>query len=245
MASKSSKYILAAGCSFTDEKFKSMFHPEMDVSFDKWPTILGDNLELLVKNVGACGIDNTQIYHRAVADIIENHDKIELVVIGWTGHKRFVTYDKQNHNPEVYVRKTDKFYNDQSFKGAAMNYYHWLENNDYMGSTPFEVLFSRMYLIQKLCDDFGIKHIQASLCGGFSREPDLSKTFNRVIDSPSFEKVNPSNIIGWPFLNTLGGFEFNMISRVNVLSKEDRHPNAKGHEEIAKLYYEKYKEIYL
>lgn len=246
MASKSSKYILAAGCSFTAENFKSAFHPEMDVSYDKWPTILGDKLDLMVKNLGECGIDNTQIYHRAVADIIENHDRIELVVIGWSQHTRFMVYDTHGHHPSLHLKNLDKqkvVKND--FVESSMDYYKFIEDKNYLDVAPFEVLFSRIYLLQKLCDSFGIKHVQGSLCGQFNSYKFSDLIFANIISSKSFTKVNKKHIIGWPFLIDMGGFEYDHIDKVNHVSDIDKHPNEKGHKEIAELYYKKYKEIYL
>lgn len=245
--SKSSKYILAAGCSFTDENYKTPWHPEMDVSYDKWPAILGDKLGLLVKNVGLSGIDNTQIYHRAVADIIENHDKIELVVIGWTKHTRFMVYDTHDHHPSLYIKKLDKNkITSAGFTESAMDYYQWIEDNAYLDEIPFEVLFSRIYLLQKLCDSFGIKHVQASLCSQFDdKKVTPHNTLLNILRCKSFSKVNKKNIIGWPFATLLGGSAYDQHYTLNRISEQDRHPNKEGHKEIAELYYNKYNQIYL
>jgi len=245
--SKSSKYILAGGCSFTNENFKSPWHPEMDFSYDKWPTILGDELNLLVKNLGANGLDNTQIYHRVATDIIENHDKIELVVIGWSQHTRFMVYDNHDHHPSLYIKHLDKHKETASnFTKSAIEYYRWIEDNNYLNEITIEVLFNRIYLIQKLCDNFGIKHLQASLCGQFNDRTIMNADSHMdIINAKSFSKVRRKNMIGWPFSKLLGGFEYDHTDKVHWVSDIDKHPNKKGHEEIAKLYYDKYKKIYL
>ena len=38
------KTLLAVGCSLTDKNFTSMFHPELDCSWPKWPEVVGKKL---------------------------------------------------------------------------------------------------------------------------------------------------------------------------------------------------------
>ena len=56
--------LLAVGCSYTNEYFKSKAHPEMDCSFTKWPTILGSQLGFdNVVNLGRSGNTNDAIFN--------------------------------------------------------------------------------------------------------------------------------------------------------------------------------------
>ena len=50
--------------------------------------------------------------------------------------------------------------------------------------------------------------------------------------------IDDTNIIGWPFIKDLGGMTFWDINKDMTISKEDSHPNAKGHELIARYFYE-------
>ena len=117
-------------------------------------------------------------------------------------------------------------------------------------------------MIQKLCDSFGIKHIQATLCGSVNRvnykpledkigkeiQYDPSVMLNIMLNDQYFFDVNKENIIGWPFLEQAGGFEFNRTNMIPIdyrVGGNDMHPRREGHEFIAQYYIEKYKEIYL
>lgn len=56
-----------------------------------------------------------------------------------------------------------------------------------------------------------------------------------------------SNIIGWPLIEGIGGKTFDDIRSSEekyFISNLDRHPNAEGQILFAKLFIDKYKEIY-
>ena len=52
--------------------------------------------------------------------------------------------------------------------------------------------------------------------------------------------LDNQNIIGWPFLQSIGGFNFVEI----VDSLDNGHPTQTGHEHICDIIYKKYGEIY-
>ena len=272
--SKSSKYILSVGCSYTDPNFKSQYYPEFDTSYKKWPNLVGDYLNLSVKNLARSGVDNEYIFRKAVEDIILNHKNIELVVLGWTEWHRFNVYELHNHNPASYIRKhhLENGFCHSDWMNAAQDYYEWLFRD--IGKKPptartnivrvgLENLFNRIFLIQELCDTFNIKHIQMSLSGSVNRwyqwyapllgenfqwEPD-NETFQAIMHCESFLEVNGSHVVGWPFLKSLNGFEYNGSPGARdpetIVGPKDPHPNEEGHKKIAQYFIEKYKEIYL
>jgi len=272
--SKSSKYILACGCSFTDENFTSVVVPEYDTSYDKWPALLGDMLDLPVKNIARSGVGNDYIFMKLVADIVKNHENIDLVVVGWTDMQRFVVYDMHFHNPESGLAPNHDLYR-SGYHLAAEDYYMYLweehvnkshgNSNQHLWRLSAEALFSRMVALQRLCKSFNIKLLQSSLHGVFNRQKydhlnarrkdlniqfDATEGLTAVMSCPSFYEVNPKGVIGWPFIKALGGFEFGslkILTPEHLINKDvgEWHPNKKGHELIAEYYAREYKKIYL
>jgi len=270
--SKSSKYILAVGCSYTDENFKSVTYPDIDCSFDKWPAILGDHLDLVVKNLGLCGAGNDLIFTKALEEIIENHDLIEMVVVGWSEWHRFSTYDHHMHNPESSIIPKDKNLLTE-FNREAMSYYEWLWSRELTVHKKFlrkaiSSWLKRIVMLQKICDKFGIKHIQATLCGSMNRhnykkiedmigkpvDYEPQKMFGTLLNDPYFYEVNSNHIIGWPFMESMGGFEMNgrdnkgqwiIPFEDRICPPKDHHPGKKGHEIIADFFIKKHQEIYV
>ena len=91
--------LLAAGCSYTDENFTSVLHPEYDTSYKKWPEIVADKLGVMHKNLGACGAGNDYITKQLTMEILKNHKNITAVMVGWTEIHRFTIFDFYRCNP--------------------------------------------------------------------------------------------------------------------------------------------------
>ena len=85
------KTLLAVGCSFTNPKFQSREHPEMDCSWPKWPEVLGNKLRYNVVNLGHNGGSNDSILRSAQDYMIEN--KVDMVCALWTEPFRFNVHD--------------------------------------------------------------------------------------------------------------------------------------------------------
>jgi len=271
------KYILASGCSYTDDNFTSLLYPDYDTSYDKWPSILGEKLELPVKNIARSGVGNDYIFNKTVEDISQNHENIELVVIGWTEAWRWCVFDYEYHNPMSAIMKKHKKRGGagvQDYNVMSIPYYKHLFIDNLINSSPYkqsylhricaEDLFSKIITIQNLCKAFGIKIIMSTLCGCFNRSGmktllealdmnsenyyySVDSTAIALMESKNFYDVDKSTIIGWPFVDLLGGFEFNfgILTEQLRIGEGDGHPNKKGHELIADYYYEHYKKIYL
>jgi len=90
------KTLLALGCSFTDKKFKSAEHPEMDCSWPKWPEILGEKLGYNVVNLGISGNDNTSMQRQAQDYLIEH--KVDMICALWTQQHRVNIHDSISIN---------------------------------------------------------------------------------------------------------------------------------------------------
>ena len=90
------KTLLAVGCSLTDEKLESMFHPEMDCSWPKWPEIVGKKLGYNVVNLGESGNSNDAIF-KSAQDYIIDH-KVDMICALWTQGHRLNIHDMSNIN---------------------------------------------------------------------------------------------------------------------------------------------------
>lgn len=276
--SKSSKYILAAGCSFTDPNFKSKTHPDMDTSFPKWPEILGEYLDLKAINLGFSGTSNEYITNNVTQHILKNHKKIELVAIGWTEIQRFTIYNTLSFNPNTILfrpNEPQRFHNESARELYKYIYDEYLISHSYNISDPekwnmpthenlftwqVRMWFNQMFQIQEICKLYGIKFVMAPLCGSieiarYKQSLNMIEgVFNFTYEqwAMMYEKINelydldPKHYWGYPFLKALDGDI--MAQSINVreyrMSNEDVHPNAKGHEWIAREFYELYEKIY-
>jgi len=80
------KILIASGCSYTDNQFRSAAHPEMDTSWPKWPEIVAKELDMTCINLGRSGAGNEYIYSSLHDIILRVKDKsqIGLVIAGWS-----------------------------------------------------------------------------------------------------------------------------------------------------------------
>ena len=92
------KILIASGCSYTDNQFRSASHPEMDTSWPKWPEIVAKELDMKCINLGRSGAGNEYIYSSLHDIILRVKDKsqIGLVIAGWSQCFR---HDFQMGNP--------------------------------------------------------------------------------------------------------------------------------------------------
>ena len=78
--------------------------------------------------------------------------------------------------------------------------------------------------------------------------PFLMVFFNKVDAAVNFLKEIPkATFLGWPIIKSIGGKcvdDYLTKDEKYVISKEDRHPNAKGHELISEILYDKYNQNY-
>ena len=266
--------LYAFGCSFTDANFITRIHPEMDVSWPKWPEILGKKLGLETVNRGESGTGNDSIFHRAVSSIINHHEEKDTICILWTNAWRY---------------KIGEFYfnpRSASRRDYVKNYQHkieraWMEmiDDDRKGvreSTLYGFLYDYQNL-QTLCKQFDIRLVTWCGCSFlnlgrnskyFSKDiKELIVTWYDVINDDNYPRHGPhgisgyrdqkkfldeKDIIGWPWVQPLGGNSYSDVIRVGrptpprvhhshlaySISEKDNHPNAKGHELIAGTFWE-------
>lgn len=269
--SKSSKYILAAGCSFTDKDFVSVQHPELDTSWPKWPEILGEYLSLKVKNIGESGVGNDYITSKVIQNILKDRDNIELVVIGWSEVQRFSLLDIYRFNPMTSLHRPEYYEHEIARQKSAIPLYKYLFGEFLINKTfhdktnlfqeQITYWFKQMWQIQELCKAFGIKFIMSPLCGGFdlSKYQQVENSFDGRIEWTEVEwhiaygrieelyDLDREHYIGYPFMKSFYGFHLQREitdDHSRRISDKDSHPNESGHEEIARYYYEQYTKVY-
>jgi WD40 repeat protein len=266
--SKSSKYILAAGCSFTDPDFTSRPHPDMDTSFPKWPEILGEYLDLDVVNIARSGCGNDYISRKVITHILKNYEKIELVVIGWSEIQRFHIYNELSFNPNVYfldhTRKLP-FHSEHAKPLYAYLYKKYLIDHYYNPGHENIFIwqvkdwFDQMFQVQEICKKFNIKFIMSSLCGSVEMNKYMNTldvvggtfTFNSIQWALMFGNIeglydlDNRHYWGYPFIQAMNGKGMDQsIPKSHRISDSDMHPNELGHELIARNYYEQYAKVY-
>lgn len=266
--SKSSKYILADGCSFTDANFVSDVHVGMEINWPSWPEIFGEFCGLDVVNQGKCGKGNDIITNSLTKTILKDHKNIEMVVVGWSEIWRFAVYNHYKLNPMVALSWPDK--NHPELQESARNLFKYMHQKDlvdvhYTSEIPslfqlhMQSWIDNMFQIQELCKLLDIKYIMAPVCGTFnlSRYAPADKTLNGNIEfteaqwfimfahMESFFDLDAEHLIGHPYFKDVSGFKFPFIlPKKYQISEKDQHPNAEGHEWIARKFYEHYTKIY-
>lgn len=259
--------LVAGGCSFTDPKFRSVYHPEMDVSFAKWPELVGKQLGYKVINTGTSGAGNKLIADR-VMDAVLTNKNVKIVMVLWSGFDRFSVYNKINC-PFPVIRHI--FYEEpgahdnskqflQTFYKKAIDDWFSLEEN-------IRYNLRIIYQLQEFLKNKSIKYIFAQgtdpySMGGmfelydlqFFRNPIFNKR-NRfkivsMMDDMYFDLIDESHFYGWPGLEELGGTNFSKYIRQKDnyddyhLSRVDRHPNALGHQNLSEMFLKTYGDVY-
>ena len=185
----------------------------------KWPEILADKLNMECVNVGKGGRGN-EFIHDSIIDKLCKSKNIGLAICMWSGFDRLDFFDR---TIRVYPNfRSSEFH--QLYK--SIRYIHAFQNHCELNKIPF-------LQTQGVFPTMGIP----------------SKQF---LDSAQFDLIDGKKFIGWPIYREFGGKTMSdnldevdpEQTRLRV-SKEDLHPNDKGHEYIAGVIYDKYKKIYL
>ena len=255
------KILLVAGCSYSNEKFNSVHHPELDVSWPKWPELLAEKLDMELVNLSWSGAGQEYIYSNLIDKIqtIDN-SKIGLVVAAWS------TAPRRDYQIECLYTKKAKWTNDIYDSKGYMKY--WIDKS-----------LRYYYSFQMVCENLKLPYKQFQMIDLFKsylwqelirrrtndwpdevekqvpilnkasdltnvelywKENEEKKYLAQIHNSPYYEKFN-DNFIGWPTDPKLNGF--NVAGKVlnnttDRISKIDLHPNKQGQEKLANFIYE-------
>jgi hypothetical protein len=145
-------YLLAAGDSWTDYKFKSVIDPNVDCSFTKWPELLGVKMGIdKVVNVGKSGAANNYIFEKCYNSIVKNiKNPPKVVCLLLTRWDRVSVFD---YNLDVYNKLTIK--NMERLGKLPPNKLHW---HEMVTKTPgrfafIEDLWSNHLTIENIVDN--------------------------------------------------------------------------------------------
>ena len=139
--------LLAVGCSYTNEYFKSKAHPEMDCSFTKWPTILGSQLGFdNVVNLGRSGNTNDAIFKNTQDYIIDNN-KVDMICVLWTTVGRLNVHDIENVNWNATYNSKFQKTKDGAPTTILKHHPRGIEPKD-----PFTVKTMRIFNLEKFTD---------------------------------------------------------------------------------------------
>jgi len=258
--------VLVSGCSFTASceeaygawRFEKHNLPTEKVFFPKyteWPKLLQEKNNLKVKNISLSGAGNLAICKKAQDYIIENHNKIKLVIVALS----------------AWTRIEDMLYNTHGMES-------WQDKNniisDLSSNDPKIIWFNLrlIYELQMICKQFNIKCVFFQML----EIANLKKLLNnenakrdfclKLISNPYFELIDSDFMLGWPFVNHLNGYDIwnkylrenkdlqigyservilDSRSGKNHIAKKynDPHPNQKGHQFIYEKVVEHLNEI--
>ena len=242
------KKLIVSGDSNTDLSFRSVFHPEMDFSYKKWPQHLAEHLGMELVCLGKMGKGNQYIYHSLFDEIIKTpKDEIGLVVAGWSQAMRkdwqeddrwVSTQVEQDGDLLSWVNKSLRHF--ISFQILCEKYD--LPYIHFQMTDLFEAYLGGLQASDE--PDWGLPHFQPY--PGDKRK-DEEKILNRIFEY--YKHIN--NFVGWPGLRKpyadagFGGF--NVLEKLMgptfdaqmesgfQISEEDDHPNEAGHKAIADL----------
>lgn len=215
------KKLIVSGCSWCDTKFESVFHPELDCSWPKWPEMLAERLGMECINLGKGGSGSEYIYN-SLLETVPHTSNIGLVIAAWSKSER---RDWQKKN---------KTWNSERFDIKGTNEY-WIQRQ-----------IRYYYSFQILCEYLQLPYKQVQMLsptqygdGGVGDRKALVSFETSVI----IDLINEDNFIGWPIFKELGGFNIQnkIISKKDrrfEISNEDSHPNKKGQELIVDFMYE-------
>lgn len=182
-----------------------------------WPIILAKKLDMDCVNVGKGGKGNEFIYSSLI-DKLCTCKNIGLTICMWSNFDRLEYFDRT-------VRTYPNFRSGQ-FNNLykSIRYIHAFQNHCELNKIPF--LQTQGIFPTQECD-------------------------KEFLDSPQFDLIDRKKFIGWPMYSELGGsIMSNKLDEVDPdqtklrVSKEDLHPNNKGHEYIAEILYDAYKKVY-
>jgi len=222
------KKLIVSGCSYTDKNFTSIFHPELDTSWTKWPELLADKLEMECVNLGYCGSGNDYIYS-SLLDYIVNTPKEEigLVIAGWT---RAVRRSYTENNIRFNLR-WDTHGDMHYFILRSIRYYYSLQTICEKLNIPYK----QIHILDPYESALGEE--RRNKPRNYTSKPDAIKTF---MNNSYFNKIDDTHFIGWPVEPKLGGFSaWDKLEEKHFISELDRHPNAEGQQIIMETIYDR------
>ena len=256
------KILLVGGCSYSNDRFRSVHHPDLDVSWPKWPEIIGKLLDMEVINVSESGAGQEYIYSN-ILDKLQtiDHSRIGLVIAAWS------TAPRRDYQIESLYLNKAKWTNDMYDTKGFMNY--WIDRSlryyysfqmvcenlklPYKQVQMIDLFKGYLWqeLIRKRTKDWPEDHVKqipilnkpADLTAEEKnwKEKEEKKYLAQIHNSPYYEKIN-DNFIGWPTEPRLNGYSLSdkvLHSFDDKISRIDLHPNEQGQRKLARFIYDR------
>ena len=237
------KILIASGCSFTEKNFKSIVHPEMDCTWDKWPELLAQKLDMDCINLGSRGAGNEYIYNSIVQRLLKiKKNRIGLVMAGWSTAKRFnFIVTKNSMGEHVHGRMPDRYIHIDDFpnRDFSMSKLYPSVVSDYPNADKldhYEYIINRSigryFDLQMFCENFEIPLKQFQMLDLFvDMRLGNFKSATIMMRSPYLDHIDVKSFMGWPISSALGGFNLwgkilnqelkNVKSKHNKLNEDD------------------------
>ena len=256
------KILLVGGCSYSNDRFRSVHHPDLDVSWPKWPEIIGKLLDMEVINVSESGAGQEYIYSN-ILDKLQtiDHSRIGLVIAAWS------TAPRRDYQIESLYLNKAKWTNDMYDTKGFMNY--WIDRSlryyysfqivcehlklPYKQVQMIDLFKGYLWqeLIRKRTKDWPEDHVKqipilnkpADLTAEEKnwKEKEEKKYLAQIHNSSYYEKIN-NNFIGWPTDPRLNGYSLSdkvLHSFDDRISRIDLHPNEQGQRKLARFIYDR------
>jgi hypothetical protein len=224
------KILLVSGCSFTTDDFNSLFHPEEDMSWDKWPKILAKMLNMDYVNLAKSGAGN-EFISNTIIDEIETMDKskIGLVIPAWSQcHRRdYQMYSSRSKSTRWRSEMYDLFGDTRYWiRKSLKTYYFFQIYCDY-----YKIPYKQVQMIELFKDNIEID---------FNEEKKEMDDF--TVDEMYYKKLKnfigeTSGILSLQDVLTSNRKDKEKIKEFSI-SSEDSHPNKNGHRLLAEYIYE-------
>ena len=182
------KILLVAGCSYSNEKFNSVHHPDLDVSWPKWPQLLAEKLDMQLINLSESGAGQEYIYSNIIDRLqtIE-HSKIGLVIAAWSTAPRrdyqteslYLKNKKWTYDKNDMIQKI-KWTNDMYDSKGCMHY--WIDRS-----------LRYYYSLQMVCENLKLPYKQfqmVDLFKGYLWQELISRRTNDIADDKQVPILN-------------------------------------------------------
>jgi len=148
------KILLIAGCSYSNDRFRSVHHPDLDVSWPKWPQLLAEKLDMQLINLSESGAGQEYIYSNIIDKLQTiDHSKIGLVMAAWS------TAPRRDYQTESLYLKNKKW----TYKNDMVQKIKWTNDMyDSKGCMHYWIDRSLRYYysLQMICENLKLPYRQ-------------------------------------------------------------------------------------
>ena len=243
------KTLIASGCSWTNKNYKSIFHPEMDCSWPKWPELLAEKLDMDCINLGQGGGANNYIYNSLLDQIFSmDINEIGMVISAWTmclreSYQKTIAKEKMEWRNISQQKLFDTGSDIKYFINRSLRNYFNLQTLCERYKIPYKQIQMLPLYRWDLRHAVLIEY-DAWIGGNYPKavyKQKMINTHNFLFQNIFYDKIDEEKFIGWPAVEELGGFSIQekiIITEKHTISKEDTHPNTEGQKIIAEFIYE-------